>query len=196
MKINYCKLRLSEIVAHPIALLLGLLLTCGSWSMRGEVQDEPNSFARTTIDFGVVVSDLERSIKFYCEAIGFREVPGFDVPAGFAKDAGLTDGKPLSIKVLVLGEGEGASKMKLMQVSGVRSTRGNNRYIHSQFGFSYITLFVKDTEAALKRLKKAGVDPVAKGPVALPEDLAKGVYLTLVRDPDGNFVELVGPKAE
>jgi hypothetical protein len=46
----------------------------------------------------------------------------------------------------------------------------------------------------LKRLEKAGVKPLAKGPVALPEPLPQGIYLTVVRDPDGNIVELVGPK--
>ena len=48
--------------------------------------------------------------------------------------------------------------------------------------------------AALKRLDKAGVKPVAKGPVPLPAGLPQGVFLTVVQDPDGNLVELVGPK--
>jgi catechol 2,3-dioxygenase-like lactoylglutathione lyase family enzyme len=61
-------------------------------------------------------------------------------------------------------------------------------------GFSYLTIVVNDTNAALARLKKAGVKPIAKTPVELPKNLAPGVFLTVVRDPDGNLVELVGPK--
>jgi catechol 2,3-dioxygenase-like lactoylglutathione lyase family enzyme len=146
------------------------------------------------IDLGVVVSDVDASVKFYTEAIGFKEVDGFKVPAGFAKDAGLTDDKPLDIRVLQLGDDENATKLKLMQLPGVKSKKSDNRFIHSQLGISYLTIFVVDTAKALDRLEKAGVKPLAKGPVGLPEPLPQGVFLTVVRDPDGNLIELVGPK--
>ena len=61
-------------------------------------------FARTTIDLGVVVSDVEKSVEFYTKAIGFTEVKGFSVTADLAADGGLTDRQPLDIRVLVLGE--------------------------------------------------------------------------------------------
>ena len=48
----------------------------------------------------------------------------------------------------------------------------------------------------MARLEKAGVKPLAKGPVALRSPLPEGVFLSVVRDPDGNLVELVGPKAD
>ena len=66
--------------------------------------------------------------------------------------------------------------------------------IHSQQGFSYLTIKVKDTVKALQRLDKAGIKPIARGSQELPASLAKGIYLTIVRDPDGNLIELVGPK--
>jgi hypothetical protein len=48
---------------------------------------------------------------------------------------------------------------------------------------------------ALERLAKIGVKPIAKIPVLLPEVLVPGkMDLTIVRDPDGNFVELIGPR--
>jgi len=155
---------------------------------------EESEFSRTVIDMGVVVSDVDAAVKFYTEAIGFKEVSGFEVPAGFAKNAGLTDKKPLSIRVLQLAAGEDATKLKLMQLPSVDSKTSDNRFIHSQLGVSYITIFVQDTNRALERLKRSGVKPVAKGPVELPEPLPQGVFLTVVRDPDGNLIELVGPK--
>lgn len=154
-----------------------------------------SEFAATTIDLGVVVSDVDKAVAFYTKAIGFKEVEGFSVPADFAGDTGLTDNQALDIRVLVLGDDETATKLKLMTVPGVRSEKGANDFIHSQRGYSYITIMISDTNAALERLKKAGVKPLAKGPVALPKPLPQGVYLTVVRDPDGNIVELVGPKA-
>ena len=155
--------------------------------------EKKSAFGSLTIDLGVVVSDLDKAVKFYTEAIGFEEGPGFGVPAAFAKDSGLTDSKKLDIRVLTLGKGAGATKLKLMQVEG-ESKKSDNTHINSQLGFSYITIVVKSTDEALARLAKAGVKPIAKGPVTLPENLNPALSLTIVRDPDGNFVELVGPK--
>ncbi len=152
-------------------------------------------FMGPTIDLGCVVSDINGSVKFYTEAIGFKVVGGFKVPGDFAENAGLTASKELDIKVLSLdgAEGEGVTKLKLMEVKG-SGGKADQSYIDSTLGFSYITIFVKDTDKALARLKKAGVKPIAKGPVTLPNNLDPSLSLTIVRDPDGNFVELVGPK--
>jgi lactoylglutathione lyase len=156
---------------------------------------EPGSFPSATIDLGTVVSDLPKSVRFYTEGIGFTELSSFDVPAKIGAAAGLTDNKPLSIKVLALGEGAGATKLKLMEVAGTSPRGGDSEFIHSHTGFRYLTIMVADTTAALERLAKIGVKPIAKSPVLLPESLVPGkMYLTVVRDPDGNPVELIGPR--
>jgi lactoylglutathione lyase len=185
--------------ARLILLILFIVtLAIGGWAVMDRVvaQDKSadSAFARTTIDLGVCVSDIDKAAKFYTEAIGFKEIEGFSVPADFCKDAGLTDSKKLDIRVFVLGDDESATKIKLMQVPGTQPKKSDNSYVHSQYGFRYLTLMVNDTAAAVKRLDKAGVKPVAKCPVGLPEGLPQGVFLTVVQDPDGNLVELVGPK--
>jgi lactoylglutathione lyase len=174
---------------------LSVLFTCLTLSTFARAEEE-SEFARATVDLGVVVSDIDASVKFYTEVIGFKEAGGFKVPGGFGKDAGLTAGTDLEIKILSLGDEESATKLKLMQLPGVKSKVSDNTHIHSQLGYSYITVFVTDTNAAMARLKKAGIKPLAKGPVELPKPLPQGVFLTVVRDPDGNLVELVGPKVE
>ena len=153
------------------------------------------AFLRTTIDLGTVVTDLEKSVRFYTEGIGFKEVKGFEVPADVASGAGLTDSKPLKVRVLVLGEGDTATKLKLMQVAGTSPRTGDNEFIHSHTGFRYLTIVVADQKAALARLEKIGVKPLKQSPVAIPETIASGLFLTCIRDPDGNIVELVGPSA-
>ena len=159
---------------------------------------EEVAFSRTTIDLGTVVGDLEKSVRFYTQAIGFREVKGFEVDSRIARAAGLIDSKqpdskPLFIRVLVLGEGPEATKLKLMQIGNTKT--GDNEFIHSHTGFRYLTIMVDDTLAALDRLENFGVKPLAESPVLLPESLAPGgIFLTCIRDPDGNIVELVGPK--
>lgn len=154
--------------------------------------DEPSQFARTTIDIGTVVTDLDAAVKFYTEGIGFRELKGFQVTAELATAAGLTDNKPLDVRVLVLGEEPTATKLKLMQVAETTPRSGDNAFIHSHTGFRYLTIMVTDTATVLARLKALGVTPLAQSPVNLKK-LVSGKSLTCVKDPDGNLVELIGP---
>jgi hypothetical protein len=81
-----------------------------------------------------------------------------------------------------------------MEVPGTKSKKSNNEYIHSQLGFRYLTIFVTDIGDAEARLKQAGVKPIAKTPKKLPKALSEDLHLIIVRDPDGNLVELLGPK--
>jgi catechol 2,3-dioxygenase-like lactoylglutathione lyase family enzyme len=153
----------------------------------------PPQFPSTTIDVGVHVSDIEASADFYANVIGFTEVEGFDVSADFATAAGLTDDQPLAVRVFVLGEGATATKIKLMEIPGVGTKPSDNAYVHSQLGFRYLTIFIDDTNAALERLNASGNEPVADGPILIGDDPA-GDYLTVVRDPDGSLIELIGPR--
>jgi catechol 2,3-dioxygenase-like lactoylglutathione lyase family enzyme len=168
-------------------------LTLASLSTLPCCAAEPGAFVRTTIDLGVVVSDLEKSAQFYTDVIGFTEVPGFHVPGPVAANAGLTNGLPLTVRVFVLGEGPEATKIKLMQLGDPTQRAGDNQFIHSHTGFRYLTILVKDMKASLARLEKAGVKPLAKSPVDIPETTAPGgLRLTCFRDPDGNIIEFVG----
>lgn len=164
------------------------LLVCQS--VFAQDASSESEFASPTIAIGCVVSDIDASVKFYTEAIGFKEAKGFQVDADFATDSGLTNQKSLDVKVLKLGEGPGATQLKLMQVEG-GSAKPANDFINTTLGFSYLTIVVKSTDAAMERLKKYGAKPLAKGPIALAAN--PKLALTLVRDPDGNFVELIGP---
>lgn len=179
---------------HPILIIAAAAALSAHAIADEQPAGDDSAFLSKTIDIGCVVSDIEKSVKFYTEAIGFTEVTGFSVPAGFATEAGLTDNKPLEIRVLVLGEGEGATKLKLMQIKGGGNQKADHAHIDSTLGLSYLTIVVKSTDDALARLAKAKVKPIAKGPVTLPADLNAEFSLTIVRDPDGNLVELVGPK--
>jgi len=182
----------------PLYFLLAASSLCtllvSPTTVTAEVNFASSEFSRTTIDLGVVVSDLDKAVKFYTEAIGFKEVKGFTVPGSFCADSGLTDGAPLKVRVVVLSKGKSSTRLKLMALPGVKSKPSDNRFIHSQLGFSYLTIRVNDTNAALARLKKFGAKPLAKGPVPVSKDTTKGIYLSLVQDPDGNLIELIGPK--
>jgi lactoylglutathione lyase len=175
-----------------IGLVVGLVLGMRSGTAADDKKAEA-AFSSETIDLGIVVTNIEKSAEFY-KAIGFTEQDSFGVPADFAAEAGLTDRKPLKIRVFTLGKEKTATKIKLMQVEDTRPKLSDNAFLHSQTGFRYLTIYVADMNAAMDRLKKANVTALGKAPHALPKPLPEGVFLTVFRDPDGNLVEFVGPK--
>lgn len=173
------------------AMMMLLLVGCASMQT-GKVATK--DFTSTTVDFGIVVSDINRSLEFYTKGLGLTEASTFDVPAGMGRESGLSDGKPFKVHVLKLGEGPTATSVKLMQFCDAPGVRADHSFIHSTLGVSYLTIYVQDTNAAVARAKAAGVEVMAKGPVNLKPYLDVDLYLTCVRDPDGNIIELVGPK--
>lgn len=176
---------------YSFTILIALCLAACIFITGARGTDSPKrEFTRTTIDLGIVVSNVEKSAQFYKNALGFIEVPGFNVSKEMAGDSGLTDYYAFRVRVLVLGDEPSATKIKIMEFRDVQVKEVDNKFINSSLGFSYLTIFVSDTTAAVERAKRAGVRPVKK-----PYQLGEGnLYLTLVKDPDGNIIELVGPK--
>ena len=79
---------------------------------------------------GVVVTDIEKSLDFYKQVVGFSEAEGFKVAGKFPKSVGLTDGTALSIHALTLGTEEHATKLKLMQVASKKARPGYQTTLH------------------------------------------------------------------
>ena len=160
-----------------------------------EKQEEANAadaYRRVTMDVGVVVTDTHAAEEFWEDALGFEEIDEFEVDAETATKAGLTDGQPLYVDVMALGEGPDATRVKLMSFPKAPGHRADNRFIHSTLGPSYLTFHVTDIDASLDRAAEHGVKPLSDGPV----EVGGGTFIALIRDPDGNFVELVGPRAK
>ena len=185
--------RLSSFKAVTCALILGLgLFALAGAKEKQKVVSKPGDFTSTTVDFGIVCSDAERSVDFYTQAVGMTELDGFDVPAELGQNVGLTDNQPFKVHVLVLGKGDNASKVKLMEFKKAPGKKANQDFIHSTLGMRYTTFFVKDITVANMRMIAYGSMPLSKGLQEIPD----GRFLGLYRDPDGNFIELVGPKAQ
>lgn len=183
----------TKIMTSKLTTASFILLFISCISAQAQKPEESN-FAKQTIDMGIVVTDIKKSLKFYKEIIGFSEKEGFKVAGKFPKAVGLTDGSPLSIHVLTLGEEVHATSLKLMQVDSQKPARSIKQpHIHTIAGLSYLTIFVKDVDLVLKRAKQLGYKPYAKSPQILPEGLPQDVCLLMLKDPDGNFVEIVGP---
>ena len=167
------------------------IFALGAWA--NQKSEKAANFATNTIDLGMVVSDLGKSLKFYKEVLGFTEGSGFKVDKEFAADAGLANKLELEVHVLTLGEGSGATKLKLMEFKDNPGARVDNTFIHSSYGYRYLTIAVKDLNVAVEQANKAGGKLVGKCPVPLPKGFPAGLALANYRDPDGNLIELVGP---
>lgn len=173
-------------------LAVGMALVMGTQA--SAVAAEPAQFSKSGIDIGMVCKDVEKSVAFYKNAIGLAERKGFEANGDFTKSIGLTEGYGIKVRVLSVGDDPKGAILKLMQIPEGKPADAKNEYLHSQLGFRYLTLGVPDITAAAERIKAAGVTTVANTPKQIPGDLGSGVFIIVVRDPDGNFVELVGPK--
>lgn len=167
----------------------GLVFLFGSVANDAFAAEVPNEFSKPTIDIGVVVKDAARTARFLTEGIGFKEVKGFSVTAEMGKRIGLIEGHAVDVRVFVLEDIDRATRIKVLSFPAARSVQPDQTTIHATLGMRYLTLFVKDMNRAMERLKKLGVPLLGESPV----DLGGGSYLTVVKDPDGNFVELIGP---
>jgi catechol 2,3-dioxygenase-like lactoylglutathione lyase family enzyme len=149
-----------------------------------------SEFAKPVIDIGIVVKDAERAARFLTNAIGFKEVRGFPVTADLGRKIGLIDGRATEVRVFVLEGAEPATRIKMLSFPEAPGKQADQSYIHSTLGFRYLTLYVKDMSRALERLKQAGVQTLGETPI----ETGNGNWLVAVKDPDGNFIELIGPR--
>lgn len=165
------------------------LLQSASTSFAEEEKAEQPFYSRNVLELGVVVADLEKSATFYSKVLGMTEVKGFSAPAAVATKFGLTDNQPIVVRKFVTAKVKDAPALKLMAFPDAQGKKPDQKFIHSTLGVSYLTLFVTDMGEAVERAKKAGVKMLGETPAkAGPQN-----YLTVFQDPDGNFIELIGP---
>ncbi len=147
------------------------------------------AFTEGAIHIGVVVKDLDAAVTFYTEVIGMKKTGGFEVDGPFGKASGLTAGLPFSVTVLKLKDEPDAAQFKLMSFEKDAKTP-KSAHIEDALGMQYVTLMVADLTPFVARIKTAGVPFLGQTPVPLGDS---GNHFVLVRDPDGTFIELIGP---
>jgi catechol 2,3-dioxygenase-like lactoylglutathione lyase family enzyme len=149
---------------------------------------DDSEFPSGSIQIGVITRDLERSVDFYTNVIGMIKTGGFSVDEAFAERSGLTGGIPFEVTVLKLKDSPDAAEWKLMSF-GKEPTHSPQKFIQDDIGMQYITIFVKSMKPIFERLEKHNVTPLEETPTFLED----GRQFVLVQDPDGNFIELIGP---
>ena len=123
---------------------------------------------------GLLVSDVERAVRFYTDALGLERIPRpptFDTPGAW-----LQVGEHHQIHLI--GETEAG-----------RASAMNPGYDPAEIAIGYgnhLALVVDDLDATVERARAVGVEPggeiIARG---------DGVRRTFVTDPDRNMIELM-----
>ncbi|WP_421827125.1 VOC family protein [Larkinella sp.] len=147
-----------------------------------------SNFSSKAIGIGVVVADLDRSLDFYVNGIGMVKTGSFTINEEFGKRSGLTNGVPVSVTILKLENSPDATDWKLMSF-GKKATHSSQKFIQDDTGMQYITIQVKALKPIIDRLTQMKVPFLGDTPTPLN---AKS-HFVFVQDPDGTFVELIGP---
>lgn len=139
---------------------------------------------------GLVVSDLQASEQFYKEIVEMEEVRQFSLDQTWAQDAGASNGKPFSVKMLKQKNRPSATVLKLAYFDQMRK-RPEQSGVDVQSGVNYLTFSydAEGFEALMGRLEKAGIERLGM----VERDRYR---LFFVKDPDGIFIEFFGPPAE
>lgn len=149
----------------------------------------PEDFAKSGISIGVVVEDLQKSLDFYLNVVGMVKTGEFGVDADKAKELGLSSGNRFDVTVLKLENSENAPEWKLMSF-GKKATHPKQNFVPDDTGVQYITIFVKSMKPVLERIQKKGIKTLGKTPTMLDPNR----QFVLIQDPDGTFIELIGPE--
>ena len=126
---------------------------------------------RIAIDVGIIVTNMERSLRFYHDLIGLTIVAEITTTL-------IGKGRMVQLK-------HGKSLIKLVELENVPSRQGSPD-IGMGLGYRYITLLVFSIN---KIMTKLGQETVA---IVVPvTQLNNGATIAMVTDPDGNIVEFV-----
>jgi len=123
--------------------------------------------AKSCVDIGIVVADIEKSLDFYEKLLGLKKIGEMPLWFGTMHRMGFGD-----------------SFVKLIDPKVV-PPKGPQGLQHG-LGFRYLTFQVSNIDEICADCEKAGVSfEIEK------QELMPGVTIAMVHDPDGNVVEFV-----
>ena len=135
--------------------------------------------------FGICVSDLERSLRFYCDGLGFDKAESHPIGSEFAPLMDLPD-----VAVTSQFIRRGSTAIELLAFTEPTPTGSTERRPVHQLGLTHLSFRVRDVEGVAARLVELGgaVVDSSRTEIDLGGTPLRFVYCT---DPDGVRVELM-----
>jgi len=131
---------------------------------------------------GIVVDDLERSLRFYEDVLGFGVVKRMEESGPYIEVMTALEKVKVTTVKMALDNGQMVELLKFHS----HESRDRRRDLTDR-GLSHIAFSVDDLDAMYRELKKKGV--VFNGPPQhSPDGFAKIAFL---KAPEGTFIELV-----
>ena len=131
----------------------------------------PVQLAKSAVDLGIVISDSERSLAFYCGLLGLEHVADTPMPVGGA-------GTMHRVQC-------GDTLLKLVRYEETPRPAAPGG-VSGALGYRYLTLIVSNLDQIMQECVDAGVA------VTVPvTEIRPGVRIGMVEDPDSNWVEFV-----
>lgn len=139
----------------------------------------------------IVVSDLERSVKFYTEVLGFEHVNTVHLEGDWIDSIVGLKGVDADVAFIVAPEGE--PKIELLCYKSPIGESLPSNSLGNTVGLRHIALRVDDIQASAQKLKDAGVkllsEPMAVPSTLLPQNPVRKT-LFYFYDPDGVLLEI------
>ncbi len=133
---------------------------------------------------GICVSDLERSLAFYRDALGFRELGSLDVSG---EEASTLLELPGVVLRAVYLERDG-TRIELLHYAEPGHCGDAKPGAMNRLGLTHLSLRVDDLGATLAALERAGAHTLPHTRIENPAFSASAAFVT---DPDGTRIELV-----
>jgi catechol 2,3-dioxygenase-like lactoylglutathione lyase family enzyme len=130
---------------------------------------------------GICVSDLARSLRFYCEGLGFAPAESHAIGGEFAAALEVPENVKLTSQFI---RREGLS-VELLHYQWP-APEGRPASSRNQLGLTHLSFIVPDLEAAAARLAEHGGTVLERTRTTGP-----GVSLLFVADPDGVRIEIM-----
>ncbi len=136
--------------------------------------------------FGIQVADIERSVRFYRDVLGFELVTRWVRDQAYIQELVGYPGVELQVAVFRLPHAD--TFLEVLEYRNVDRSPGDPATANP--GTAHFCLYVQDLDALHARLSAAGVGFVSpvKSPDVGPNRGGKAVYMI---DPDGIRVELI-----
>ncbi|MBN1628316.1 MAG: VOC family protein [Thermoleophilia bacterium] len=138
---------------------------------------------------GIAVTDLERSLAFYENVLGFDRL----VLAPHASLSGLIDeitgGNASTVRSCLLATSRGAGMLELIEVTKPRGRSIPFGVQWGDFGYLQLCLYATDRERLAAEVEAEGVDVIL--PLQNIDDPENPAMFMYMRDPDGIPIEIV-----